>query len=118
METFTNTGKTGDGIGLPENSQLSLFGEDSIFNARKPKHGTKTYRCLMLLLEGEKMTHPAFESMTGSWRLAAYIERLHRLGWPVRSDKVKPNGRRWPIAIYSMPELVIQHMRGISNGNR
>lgn len=118
METNTNTGKTGDGIGLPENSQLSLFGEDAPIKARHPKQGTLAYRCLAILLTGERMTHPGFEGMTGSWRLAAYVELLHRLGWPVRSDKIKLEGRKRPISLYWMPAQVIHYMEGNHHANQ
>lgn len=51
-----------------------------------PVDGTLAAVALTLMLEGRKISHPTFEAYTGSWRLAAHIYTLKRLGWPVQTE--------------------------------
>ena len=65
------------------------------------------------LLTGERLTQPAFG--VHRWRLAAYIQTLKDLGWPVRSAPVHCPGRRRAIAQYwydSRTIMAAREMRG------
>ena len=55
------------------------------FNPTYPRPRTLPARCLALMLNGQTFTHPEFEQLTGSWRLAPVIYTLKGLGWPVES---------------------------------
>ena len=55
------------------------------FNPTYPQPTPLPARCLALMLNGQRFTHPAFEVITGSWRLSAVIFTLKGLGWPVES---------------------------------
>lgn len=53
-----------------------------------PQAGTLADRCLEILLTGARLTHPRFEALSFSWRLAAVVCDLRDLGWPVESLEV------------------------------
>lgn len=53
-----------------------------------PNIGTLDAAALRLFLAGETLTHPEFESITQSWRLAAVVRSLRLAGWPVVTDEI------------------------------
>ena len=68
------------------------------------------------LLSGDVIDHPGFEADTGSWRLAAVVNDLRRLGWPIQSD-VAPDtlhdGRPRTVARYSLSPETLAQLRGV-----
>lgn len=80
-----------------------------------PAGNTLPAEALGRLLTGERLTQPAFG--TNRWRLAAYVQTLKDLGWPVRSAPVHYPGRSRAIAQYWLPTDIItkaRAMRGVS----
>lgn len=81
-----------------------------------PNPGTLDCIALEMLLSGQKMTHPDFQSVTHSWRLAACIERLIKVhGWPIdKEDIPAPTPRRrWrEIRRYHMRPTAIALVKG------
>jgi hypothetical protein len=75
--------------------QANLF-EAPLLQPSWPNRGTLDCICLEMLLSGQCLTHPQFQAVTQSWRLAACIERLakaHR--WPIeRRDIPHPSKQR------------------------
>lgn len=68
------------------------------------------------MMNGRKVSHPIFEAYTGSWRLAAHIHVLKRLGWPIQRDNVSvelENTRQ--MGLYYLPEDLIDVMKGVGN---
>lgn len=53
-----------------------------------PKPNTLDARALQLLRSRGTLTSPEFQSLTGSWRLAASIHRLRKLNWPIAKAMV------------------------------
>ncbi len=73
---------------------------------RRPKPGTLQDLALNRLLVGDVLNHPEFFAESGSWRLAAVIDQLNGMGWPISKrhifdfddDCLKGSGsrhRRW-----------------------
>lgn len=58
-------------------------------------------RCLRMLLSGRSLDCESFHRATGSMRLAAYIEVLHRLGWPILTEH-ENRGLSRNLAVYSL----------------
>jgi hypothetical protein len=58
-------------------------------------------RCLRMLLSGCSLDCESFHRSTGSMRLAAYVEVLHRLGWPILTAYENRGASRNP-AVYSL----------------
>lgn len=77
---------------------------------RFPPAGSHALRALELLLSGQSLTSLQFQSLTGTWKLAARIDELrHRWGWPV-STQLVPNPERPKakfIARYSLPSATL-----------
>lgn len=48
-----------------------------------PKPNNLSSLALQLFLEGKRLDHPTFMSLSGSWRLAAVVNTLKKLGWPI-----------------------------------
>ena len=46
------------------------------------------------------------------WRLAAAINELINLGWPIVSVPVHEHGRKRPVAEYSLPQWVLTALSG------
>ena len=75
-----------------------------------PNRHTNDHRALMLLLDGRLIDTIDFQDDTGSWRLAAVIDRLVKMGWPINSIPTSaptaknPNRR---IAVYELPAKYI-----------
>lgn len=53
------------------------------FSPALPKRATLADLLLTRLLQGEAFTHPEWEAITESWRLAATVQELKDLDWPV-----------------------------------
>jgi hypothetical protein len=72
-----------------------------------------------MLLRGRKVAHPDFEAVTGSWRLAAHVHRLKRLGWPVKMDEhpmeAYKDGVSRHFGKYFLPKELLEFMRGVQN---
>lgn len=88
--------------------QMSFLPEPK-YNPRMPSENSLAFKALSLLLRGRKVSHPAFEALTGSWRLAAHVHILKRLGWPIKVDKLEfegelQEGRDRYMGLYYLPE--------------
>lgn len=84
-----------------------------------PQPGTLAARALDIFLRGESLTHPQFEAVSFSWRLAAIVGALRELGWPVESVDIPAPTFENPnrcIARYRLPDDVIQKARDIAAG--
>lgn len=80
-----------------------------------PKPGTLAHKLLTMLTCGEKLTHPDFETVTGSWRLSAVVFELVLLGWQIESVRINaPTSDRpdRPIARYWLAARHVRLMRG------
>ena len=80
-----------------------------------PKPGTLAARLLSMLARGERLTHPDFETVTGSWRLSAVVFELGLLGWQINSERINaPTVDRpdRPIARYWLAARHVRLMRG------
>lgn len=96
--------------------QISFFPEPK-YNPKYPADGTLAFKALTLMLGGARLSHPQFEAHTGSWRLAAHVYNLKKLGWPVRVDDMEfgeedENQRQRHFGIYYLPEELLEFMRG------
>lgn len=67
--------------------QLSLLPELEL-SPQRPNLGTLSDRLLLMLAQGDRLTHPEFEERTGSWRLAAVAFELGLLGWPLTVERI------------------------------
>lgn len=67
---------------------MSLIPEPK-YNPRWPKNETLASTALDLMLGGATLCHPSFFAYTGSWRLAAHIHILRRLGWPIEKEEIE-----------------------------
>ena len=71
-----------------------------------PQAGTLAARCLEILLTGARLTHPRFEALSFSWRLAAVVCALRDLGWEIESVEIAAPTPQHPdrrIAEYVLP---------------
>lgn len=50
-----------------------------------PPRNSFAWRALFMLVGDRDLDHPTFANETGSWRLAAVVYQLRKLGWPVQS---------------------------------
>lgn len=108
MEAPKNEKPAGQGGQFAE--QGTLF-EPPPFSPVWPSPATLVARALDMLLTGERVTHPDFQADTRSWRLAACIDVLRKLGWPVLTfdENGQPiTGRRRAIAAYQLPAYALQ----------
>lgn len=94
--------------------QISFLPEPD-FNLILPSKNTLAYRALSMMLQGKKISHPNFQDETSSWRLAAHIHVLKKLGWPVQTIEVihnaavKPKSRH--ICRYFLSHNVIEKFK-------
>lgn len=76
-----------------------------------PSPSTLEARALQLLMTGRAIDHPAFEAVTRSWRLAAYVNELRGKGWPIESredlDPIPENPHRAKVS-YWLPAGIIR----------
>ena len=74
-----------------------------------------TMRCLRVLLSGCSLDCESFYRATGSMRLAAYIEVLHRLGGPSLTD-YENRGPSRNLAVYALDLESLAEVRALLNG--
>lgn len=87
--------------------QCELFERD--FTATYPSPNTQVAIALTSLLRGEHLRQADWLHV--GWRLAAAIRELRDLGWPVLSILIHIDGRKRPIAEYSLPGWVLREVR-------
>jgi hypothetical protein len=95
--------------------QMSLLPAEFEVVPALPRPGTLAARLLKRLARGERLTHPDFETVTGSWRLSAVVFELALLGWQVESVRINaPTADRpdRPIARYWLAARHVRLMRG------
>jgi len=88
------------------------------YNPKYPPETSLAYKALTLLLGGLKISHPDFETLTGSWRLAAHIHILKRLGWPIQTQEVKlewqvEDERKRYMGLYYLPNEILDLVHGV-----
>lgn len=72
-----------------------------------------------MLVSGYTLDHLGFLNDTGSWRLAAYVNELRGLGWPVQSTEVPRPTADNPhrhIAIYWLSDEAMHAAQGGQHG--
>ena len=74
----------GDGGGREDGEQIELFQRE--FSASYPNPNTKDADALRDLLVGKHLRQRDW--LSKSWRLAACVDRLKDLGWPIVSTPV------------------------------
>ena len=99
----------------PESRQASPgFEQTELFErhltARFPSKDSQAGIALADLLKGAHLRQS--EWLDVGWRLAAAIKELDYLGWPVLSVPVHIEGRKRPIADYSLPRWVLSSLAG------
>jgi hypothetical protein len=103
----------GDGSGRDGTEQGELF-EPPPFSPTYPPRSSLAGEALFLLLAGRTLTHPEFESITGSWRLSEPVRALrHDYGWPVQTIEIPAPTEERPdrtIAKYMMPAWVLREV--------
>lgn len=67
-----------------DNEQLTFLEPPSFFPTW-PKRESLEDRALGMFMGERMLDHPALETETASWRLAAVVYELRDLGWPVES---------------------------------
>jgi hypothetical protein len=81
------------------------------FSPKIPECSSNAVFALALLLADCTLTSPEFQSLTQSWRLAAYVHTLRRNGWRVETVMIPALSPKRPfrkIARYVMPDAAIQ----------
>ena len=89
--------------------QLTLLPEPP-FSPAWPEPATLASRCLEIFMRGASLTHPQFEAISFSWRLAAIVCTLRDLGWPIQSEEISAPTSECPdrvIARYRLPTDII-----------
>lgn len=92
--------------------QLTLIGSPPLVPTMPPEG--LTMRCLRVLLSGRSLDCESFYRATGSMRLAAYIEVLHRLGWPILTD-YENRGPSRNLAVYALDLESLAEVRSLLN---
>jgi hypothetical protein len=91
--------------------QLSLF-EPPPFCPVNPTPATLPAKALAMLLQGGTLISPDFQAVTQSWRLAAHVRELRKLGWPVQAFDVRfPDNPTRTIAAYFLPAWVLRQVQ-------
>lgn len=70
--------------------------------------------CLRALLSGRSLDAETFYRATNSMRLPAYIETLHRLGWPILTHYENRGGSR-NFAVYRFDMEALAEVRALLN---
>lgn len=97
--------------------QISFLPEP-LYNPKYPPEASLTSKALRSMLGGAKISHPTFEALTGSWRLAGYIHSLKKLGWPVKTEHIsipshEEGDRGRSIVVYYLPDDLLDFIRGV-----
>lgn len=102
---------------VPDLAQARLpFVDSPKLAAGWPKEGTRADRALSLLLSGEGFNHPDFIGQCGSWRLAAAVFELRKLGWPIETvytGRLRSGENPYPIATYWLNEECVNSVVGV-----
>ena len=84
-----------------------------------PSRATLADKLLDRLLQGESLTHPAWQAVTHSWRLAASVQVLRDCGWPVETLPIAAPTPQYPdrtIARYRLKPSAIEEARAVRRG--
>ncbi len=105
---------------VKKGKQLSFLPEP-LYNPKYPAPNTIASKALNMFLTGNHISHPQFETATGSWRLAAHVHTLKRLGWPVMTESMGMPGtdedmRARSFVVYYLPDDLLEFMRGVQKG--
>jgi hypothetical protein len=73
-------------------------------------------QCLRVLLSGRSLDCESFYHATKSMRLPAYIETLHRLGWPILTHYENRGGSR-NFAVYALDLESLAEVRALLNAS-
>lgn len=92
--------------------QLTLVDVPPIAPTMPPEGLVMT--CLRALLAGRPIDAEAFYRATGSMRLAAYAETLHRLGWPILTH-YENRGSSRNFAVYRLDMEALADVRALLN---
>lgn len=88
---------------------------------RRPNAGTLQDLALNRLLVGDVLNHPEFFAESGSWRLAAVIDQLNGMGWPISKRHMPAPTERAPyreMACYFLPNKFIELAQAGASGAR
>jgi hypothetical protein len=95
---------------LSGSEQLSFLPQLD-FNPDVPNKHTKKHQALKLLLDHKDICHRDFDKKTDSYRLAAYIRDLKKMGWPILdywiNKQVSKNPRNRRYKCYYVLDYVI-----------
>ncbi len=86
------------------------------FNPIFPTPHTLPARCLSMMLNAQKLTHPEFQEVTESWRLSAVIFTLKKLGWPVQSYALSAPSAKCPTRTISRYFLTPETIQAVLGG--
>lgn len=92
--------------------QLTLVDVPPVAPTMPP--GGLVMTCLRALLTGRAIDAEAFYRATGSMRLAAYAETLHRLGWPLITT-YENRGASRNFAVYRLDLESLAEVRALLN---
>jgi hypothetical protein len=92
--------------------QLTLVDVPPIAPTMPPEGLVMT--CLRALLTGRPLDTETFYRATRSMRLPAYIETLHRLGWPILTHYENRGGSR-NFAVYALDLESLAEIRDLLN---
>lgn len=93
----------------PRGEQLSFL-PPLEFTPICPTKNTLEDYALAMLAKGHPFNHPEFETKHQSWRLAAVVFNLRRLGWPIETTltpRLCADGKRKNVARYRLPTKYI-----------
>lgn len=91
------------------------------FSPGLPNRATLADRLLAEFLKGESFIHPEWQDITQSWRLAATVQQLKDLDWPVQSlPEMAPTEHKpdRTISRYRLPQEAIAKGRELMRGAR
>ena len=102
---------------MKKQKQLSFLPEP-LYNPKYPTENTLAQKALAMLLTANRISHPQFEAATGSWRLAAHVHTLKRLGWPVKTESMgmgagEDEMRDRSFVLYYLPDDLLDMMKGV-----
>lgn len=101
----------GEGGGRDEAEQGELF--ERHLTASFPNPNSKAGTTLRDLIAGQRLRQS--QRLGCGWRLAAEVKELKYRGWPVQSWPVHVEGRKRPIAEYSLPRWALGLLGGGQN---
>jgi len=75
-------------------------------SVRIPPKGSQTYRLLLAMRNGQRLTVAKALNEHGCYALSQRCTDLRRMGWPVLSRTIKVGRRSWVSEYYMEPENV------------